>query len=236
MSDNNNIPQKKDSAGFALQKTGSLLNITDKILENRTQKAVVESDAWLDELIAWADEQAIPDYYFYEHEEFDFVKYWRGFPGNKTQIVQLTELNLCDCQLSYLPKAFGKLTNLTSLDLSFNKFIELPELIGNLKKLTCFNFYGNTLTNFPESLGNLTNLTKLEKLSLGGNGNEFTELPKWIGELTNLTKLNLPYSQLIKLPKSMANLTKLKELDLRGNPIKSLPPELSHLRDITHFD
>jgi len=38
MSDNNNLPQKKDNAGLALQKTGSLLSITDKILANRTQK------------------------------------------------------------------------------------------------------------------------------------------------------------------------------------------------------
>ena len=32
MSDNNNLPQKKDNAGLALQKTGSLLSITDKIM------------------------------------------------------------------------------------------------------------------------------------------------------------------------------------------------------------
>lgn len=35
MSDNNNIPQKKDNAGLALYKTRSLLGITDKLLANK---------------------------------------------------------------------------------------------------------------------------------------------------------------------------------------------------------
>jgi hypothetical protein len=34
MSENNNLPQKKDSAALAIQKTGSLLSITNKILAN----------------------------------------------------------------------------------------------------------------------------------------------------------------------------------------------------------
>jgi hypothetical protein len=43
MSDNKNIPQKKDNAGLALQKTGSLLSITDKILANRTQTKAIST-------------------------------------------------------------------------------------------------------------------------------------------------------------------------------------------------
>ncbi|MCX7066197.1 MAG: hypothetical protein NTW85_00615 [Methylococcales bacterium] len=53
MSDNKNLPQKKDSAEVALQKTTSLLSITNKILANRANRTlVVSDDAWLDELIA----------------------------------------------------------------------------------------------------------------------------------------------------------------------------------------
>ena len=60
MSDNKNLPQKKDSAEVALQKTTSLLSITNKILANRANRTLVVSDvAWLDELIAWADENNI---------------------------------------------------------------------------------------------------------------------------------------------------------------------------------
>lgn len=36
MSDNNNLPQKRDSAELALHKTRSLLSITNKILANKT--------------------------------------------------------------------------------------------------------------------------------------------------------------------------------------------------------
>ena len=50
MSDNKNLPQKKDSAEVALQKTTSLLSITNKILANRANRTlVVSDDAWLDE-------------------------------------------------------------------------------------------------------------------------------------------------------------------------------------------
>jgi len=91
MSDNKNLPQKKDSAEVALQKTTSLLSITNKILANRANRTrVVSDDAWLDELIAWAVECGIPEY-FYEDK---FYKEWRGLPRDKTQILKLTELNL----------------------------------------------------------------------------------------------------------------------------------------------
>jgi hypothetical protein len=35
MSENNNLPQKKDSAAVALQKTQRLVHITNKILANK---------------------------------------------------------------------------------------------------------------------------------------------------------------------------------------------------------
>ena len=40
MSENNNLPQKKDSAEVALQKTTSLLSITNKILANRANRTL----------------------------------------------------------------------------------------------------------------------------------------------------------------------------------------------------
>ena len=48
MSDNNNLPQKKDNAGLALQKTGSLLSITDKIMVTTfgTLRVTVAMFAW----------------------------------------------------------------------------------------------------------------------------------------------------------------------------------------------
>lgn len=44
MNDINNLQQKKDSAEVALQKTTSLLSITNKILVNRTNRTLVVND------------------------------------------------------------------------------------------------------------------------------------------------------------------------------------------------
>ena len=128
MSDNKNLPQKKDSAELALQKTTSLLSITNKILANRANRTlVVSDDAWLDELIAWAVENNIPDYYFDEGWEC-----WLGFPRDKNAILALTKLILYDNQLTKLPESISKLTNLTELSLLDTNLTELPESIGNL--------------------------------------------------------------------------------------------------------
>ena len=118
MSDNNNLPQKKDSAEVALQKTTSLLSITNKILANRANRALVASDdACLDELIAWAVENDIPE---------------KKFPRDKQAILALTELHLVFFELPKLPESIGKLTNLTTLALTFNELTKLPESIGKL--------------------------------------------------------------------------------------------------------
>ena len=66
MSDNKNLPQKKDSAAVVLQKTQRLVHITNKILANKANRDLaVSDDAWLDELIAWADElfYSAPNYF-----------------------------------------------------------------------------------------------------------------------------------------------------------------------------
>ncbi len=197
MSDNNNLPQKKDNAGLALQKTDSLLSIIDKILANRTQKTlVVNDDVWLDELIAWADENKIPDYYF-----DDECECWRGFPRDKQTILALTGLYLWDNKLTKLPESFGKLTNLTYLSLSGNQLTELPESIGKLTNLTWLSLSGNQLTELPEFIGKLTNLTWLNL-----SGNQLTELPEFIGKLTNLTRLELSNNPIKSLPPELIHL------------------------------
>ncbi|MFI3219356.1 MAG: leucine-rich repeat domain-containing protein [Methylococcales bacterium] len=185
------------------------------------------TDAWLGELIAWADENNIPDYYFDKNRSNS----WRGFPRDKQTILALTELNLWGDQFTELPESIGKLTNLTKLSLSRNQLTELPEWIGKLTNLTRLDLIRNQLTKLPESIGKLTNLTKLY-LSY----NQLTELPESIGKLSNLKTLDLGSNQLTELPESIGKLTNLTWLNLSNNPIKSLPPKLSHLHNITSFD
>ena len=180
-----------ENSGLALHKTRNLLSITDKILASK--RLAVFDDAWLDELIAWADENDIPDYYFDDESES-----WYGFPRDKQQILAMTELALSSNELTELPESIGKLTNLTMLCVSCNGLLfSLPESIGNLTNLTGLSFSSNALCSLPESIGNLINLTWLVV-----NGNSLFSLPESIGNLTNLTSLCVSGNKLSSLPES----------------------------------
>ena len=151
------------------------------------------TDAWLYELIAWANKNNIPKY---------------KFPRDKQAILALTTLYLYSNQLTELPESIGKLTNLTTLYLSSNQLTELPESIGKLTNLTYLNLFSNQLTELPESIGNLTNLSRLVL-----DSNQLTKLPESIGKLTNLTWLNLsnnPIKSLSAEHSHLSNITKFK--------------------------
>jgi hypothetical protein len=105
------------------------------------------TDAWLDELITWADKNNISKY---------------KIPRDKRAILALTTLYLYDGKLTELPESIGKLTNLTTLYLSSNQLTELPESIGKLTHLTSLYLGSNQFTELPESISKLTNLTWLD--------------------------------------------------------------------------
>ena len=210
MTDNKNLPKIIENSGLALHKTRNLLSITDKILASKTL-AVID-DAWLDELIAWADENELSE---------------DKFSRNKQAILKMSELCLSWSFLTKIPVSFGNMTNLRCLDLNCNTLTEIPDSIVNLMNL---DLGYNDLTEIPKSIGKMNNLKKLYLYN-----NLLSEIPEFIGNLTNLTQLDLRYNQLTELPESISKLTNLEYLDLSGNPLKSLPPELSHLNSITHF-
>jgi internalin A len=172
MTENKHFPKKIENLELALHKTRNLLSITDKILASKTLADI--DDTWLDELIAWADENNIPE---------------EDLPRYKRAILALTMLGLDNNQLTEIPESVGKLTNLTTLDLSFNQLTEIPESVGKLTNLTTLDL-GNQLTEIPDFIGELTNL---EKLYLSDN--QLTEIPESVGKLTNLTTLHLSFNQ-----------------------------------------
>ena len=77
MTENKHFPKKIENVGLALHKTRNLLSITDKILASKTLADI--DDTWLDELIAWADENEISEEYL---------------PRDKKALLSLTELVL----------------------------------------------------------------------------------------------------------------------------------------------
>ena len=123
--------------------------------------------------------------------------------------------------------------NITELDLGENELTSLPESITNLTQLESLYLYDNKLTSLPESIGNLT---LLQNLSLSSN--QLTELPETIGNLTQLKTLTISANQLTELPESIGNLTLLKTLDIRGNQFSDSEKEnirkmMSHVEDLT---
>ncbi|MDO9214520.1 MAG: hypothetical protein Q7U23_11890 [Methylococcales bacterium] len=95
---------------------------------------MVSDDAWLDELIYWAVENNIPEYFDDEDEP------WHGFPRDKQDILALTELYLCEHELTELPESIGKLTNLKLLYLSDNPIKSLSAQHSHLSNIIQSNY------------------------------------------------------------------------------------------------
>ncbi len=204
------VPAVSPSTELALHRAKTMLALTDGILGGNRSMV---SDAWLDELIAWADATGISE---------------ESLPRDKQKILALTELWLGFNRLTTLPASLGNLTNLIYLDLRGNHLTTLPASLGNLTNLTALCLDGNQLTALPASLGNLTNLTLL-----GLGVNQLTTLPASLGNLTNLTWLSLGCNPLTTLPTFLGNLTNLESLSLSRD--QHLPSALHHLKPIIRY-
>ena len=122
---------------MALAQAKVLIKTTQDILDAR-KAALAIDHSWIDELIAWANENNISE---------------ERFPRDREEIVNLTALNLQENRLAELPESIGQLHNLTTLNLGFNNLTELPESIGQLHNLTTLFLGGNKLTELPEFIG-----------------------------------------------------------------------------------
>jgi Leucine-rich repeat (LRR) protein len=208
-----------DGKDLALKKANRLLSITSKILESNTM-SVVENENWLDELIAWANENEVPT---------------DRFPRDKNKIKNLTELILAGEMPEYIPHHIDIHTNLTKLNSSnygtLNLFksplFNLPKNIGNLGKLKTLDLLNTQFTKLPDSIGDLSNLVKLVIFD-----NKIINLPESIGNLSNLSDLTMACNQIVALPDSIGNLRKLKEIDLMCRQLVRLPKSMSKLSNL----
>ena len=171
-----NPPAVKTETGLTPSRAKSLIELTDSALANK--HGIVASDAWLDELIAWADENNIPDY---QKNEYGF---FISLPRNKQKILSLTELYFYSYQLSYLPNSFGNLVNLRTLSLNDNQLSTLPDSFGNLANLTYLFLSNNQLSALPNSFANLTNLEFADL-----HNNPIKQLPPSLAHMENIVKL-----------------------------------------------
>ena len=128
-----NPPTIRQSTEVALSRANTLMDMADKILAKQSTDLVDES--WMERLWQWADDNDISD---------------GVLPRDRERLVNLTELNLYNNQLTELPKEITNLVNLTELGLSGNLLTELPKEIGNLVNLTWLYLGDNELTELPK--------------------------------------------------------------------------------------
>jgi Leucine-rich repeat (LRR) protein len=84
------------------------------------------------------------------------IRMWLNTDDNQDHLSQISELNLNNLKLTYLPEEICKLTNLTLLSLSDNKLTTLPESIGSLSNLTELNLIDNNFSNTYKSFLSLS--------------------------------------------------------------------------------
>ncbi|XP_059157826.1 malignant fibrous histiocytoma-amplified sequence 1 homolog isoform X2 [Physella acuta] len=111
-----------------------------------------------------------------------------GLPQDMALLTNLTELNISECNLPFVPPAIFKISSLKVLDLSRNKVnILLPD-IGQLKQLTKLSLQQTNITSLPPELAYCQDL---EEIYLWGNTIE--TLPETLPEMPRLRVLALNY-------------------------------------------
>ncbi|MBK6482167.1 MAG: hypothetical protein IPG01_03305 [Chitinophagaceae bacterium] len=134
----------------------------------------------------------------------------------KLSYLQITELELIDCNIERLPDVIDQLKSLETLICIDDSFSLLTPNICSLKNLKNL-VVGTALDNLPSEIGKLKNL---ERLILSEN--KFTIIPNEICQLSNLVELSLEYNRINSVkafPECMSQLKKLKSLRLANNPI-----------------
>lgn len=131
-----------------------------------------------------------------------------------TEMPQIEQLAINDCDLAEVPLALSQLTNLLRLDLSFNQITNLPDICGSFGRLRVLNITTNCISQLPPSFSMLTALQELSS-SL----NELTQVPD-LSNCTALQELSLKYNQIRSLPDYLTRLTQLTNVSLKNNPLQ----------------
>ncbi len=168
----------------------------------------------------------------------------------------LTELNLKNNRLTFIPNEINNLQSLKNLTLDNNKLTLIPSGVRNLVDLEILSLRSNQIRHIPDNF--FTNLTNINNLSLSINqlrqipssikgltslqyfsssGNKIKEIDDdFFSELTNLKSISIGYNFLEKIPNSIRHIQSLHRLGVMYNPIHNIPDDffenLTGLRDI----
>ena len=153
------------------------------------------------------------------------------FPRHLTELTNLEELHVNNCQLTSLPDSLANLQQLKTLDLSNNFFKDFPLCITKLRNLCMLYLSDGCLQSVCEEIKNLVNLERLQLTS-----NELASLPKGLFELVNLRKLYLNNNKLTSLPVELGNLVKLEYLVLNSNKLTKVPETIGELKQLHYLN
>ncbi|XP_078264312.1 volume-regulated anion channel subunit LRRC8D-like [Rhinoraja longicauda] len=172
------------------------------------------------------------------------------------KMINLTELELHNCELDRIPHAIFSLSNLQELDLKSNNIRTIEEVISfqHLKRLTCLKLWHNKIITIPSSISLVKNLemlylshNKLESLPtalftlqklriLDIGHNSINVIPAEISSLQNLQHFAMTGNRVEMLPKQLYKCTRLKVLNLGQNGITSISDKISQLVQLTQLE
>lgn len=136
----------------------------------------------------------------------------------------LTELWLCNNELTTIPIQIASLKNLEILSLKNNKIDVLPEELCVLTNLQKLYIQGNQLASLPLNLGRLQGLADLDI-----SRNRFTSLPETVPNLASLQLLNVSHNAIALLPTTFLKLKSLMCLHMEGTAVNGPPPVLEKM-------
>ncbi|XP_067846003.1 volume-regulated anion channel subunit LRRC8D-like [Heptranchias perlo] len=139
------------------------------------------------------------------------------------KMINLTELELQNCELERIPHAIFSLTNLQELDLKANNIRTIEEVISfqHLKRLTCLKLWYNKIITIPSSISLVKNL---ELLYLSQN--KLESLPAALFTLQKLRYLDVSHNSIAIIPAEITSLQNLQFFGVTGNRVEILPKQV----------
>ncbi|XP_007900958.1 volume-regulated anion channel subunit LRRC8D-like [Callorhinchus milii] len=172
------------------------------------------------------------------------------------KMVNLTQLELHNCELDKIPSLIAALPKLQLLDLKGNNLSKIDDVanLQYMEKLNCLKFWFNMIRIIPS---NITLIKSLKYLYLSHNlievlpnvlftiedlhyldvkNNSITLIPDGIAKLVNLKFLDVSSNKIEKLPEALYKCTKLQTLKLNYNLITSLSKSISNLSQLSQLE
>ncbi|XP_060685957.1 volume-regulated anion channel subunit LRRC8B-like [Hemiscyllium ocellatum] len=171
-------------------------------------------------------------------------------------MINLTNLELLNCDLERIPHSIFSLYNLREIDLKGNRLKTIEEIISfqHLKWLSCLKLWHNAIAYIPVQIGTLANL---EQLYLNNNriesippqlflchklrlldisNNHLTAIGDEISKLSHLQYLNVSNNNLETLPNGLFQCLNLRTLLVGKNSLTTLSPLVGDLENLLHLD